>query len=126
MNEAQIKKNKLFFELIEYVNELKENSDEIRRYSMDMFERANDQFERQNDKVFNINLYILIRLYKNEYNKIKKENSEFTLKEYYDFIESIDMNDDIREAYIRMPKMLAENKILSYITDTPNFMSMIR
>lgn len=126
MNETQAKKTKLFFELVEYVNELKENSDEIRRYSRDMFERPNDKFEIQNDRVFNINLYVLIRLYKKEYNKIKSENGEFTLKEYYDFIESIDMNDVIREAYIRMPKMLGENKILSYITDMPSFMSMIR
>ena len=72
MNETQIKRNKLFFELIEYVNDLKENSDEIRRYSMDMFESSCDEFEEQNDKVFNINLYVLIRLYKKEYNKIKK------------------------------------------------------
>lgn len=126
MNDVQARKNKLFFELVEYVNDLKENSDEIRRYSMDMFEQSKDIFEEQNDRVFNINLYILIRLYKDEYNKIKKEKGKFTLKEYYDFIERIEMNDVIREAYIRMPKMLAENKILSYITDMPSFMSMIR
>lgn len=133
MNESQKKKGKLFFELLEYVSELKENSDEIRQYSEEFFQKPivarynqMDTFESQNDKVFNINLYILIRLYKKEYNKIVKEKGKFTLEEYYDFIESIDLKDIIRELYMKMPSMVAENKILSYVTDMPSFMSMIK
>ena len=133
MNESQIQKRKLFFELLDYVSELKENSDEIRQYSKEFFQKPivarynqMDTFESQNDKVFNINLYILIRLYKKEYNKIVKEKSKFTLEEYYDFIESVDLKDIMRELYMKMPSMVAENKILSYVTDMPSFMSMIK
>lgn len=126
MTENQIRRRKLFYELINYVDELKENADEIRTYSSDMFKESNDSFELQNDKVFNINLYVLIRLYKKEYNKIVKEKGKFTLDEYYDFIESIDLKDIMRELYMKMPSMIAENKILSYVTDMPSFMSMIK
>lgn len=126
MNEAQIKRNKLFYELINYVNELKENSDEIRRYSKDMFKSPVDEFEIQNDKVFNINLYVLIRLYKKEYNELIKQKGSFTLDVYYEFIESIGLKDIMLEAYSKMPKMVGENKILSYVTDMPSFLSMIR
>ena len=119
-------KKEASYELINYVDELKENADEIRTYSSDMFKESNDSFELQNDKVFNINLYVLIRLYKKEYKKIVKEKGKFTLDEYYDFIESIDLKDIMRELYMKMPSMIAENKILSYVTDMPSFMSMIK
>ncbi|MBQ9024465.1 MAG: hypothetical protein IJ105_04510 [Bacilli bacterium] len=126
MDEIQLKKTKLFYELVEYVNELKENSDEIRRYSKDMFEEAEDDFERQNDRVFNINLYILIRLYKKEYNQMKNERGHFNLDDYYDFIDSIGLNDKMNEVYSKLPKMIARNEIVPYVTDNPSFMSMIR
>ena len=126
MSETDLKKVRLFNELVDYVNELKENSDEIRRYSKDMFEEASDSFEEQNDRVFNINLYILIRLYKKEYNQMKKERGHFNLEDYYDFLDTIVLDDKMRETYARLPKMVARNEIVPYITDNPSFMSMIR
>ena len=126
MSETDLKKVRLFNELVDYVNELKENSDEIRRYSKDMFEEASDSFEEQNDRVFNINLYILIRLYKKEYNQMKKERGHFNLEDYYDFLDTIVLDDKMRESYAGLPKMVAINEIVPYITDNPSFMSMIR
>ena len=126
MNKKELERRKLFFELINYVSDLKENSDEIRAYSKEMFTYARDTFEKQNDKVFDINLFILIRLYKKEYNALKQERNQFTLKEYYDFVEGINLPDKIYEMYIKMPKMLSRDKIIPYITDMPSFLSMTR
>ena len=126
MNQKELEKRKLFFELIKYVSDLKENSDEIKEHSKEMFSRARDTFEKQNDKVFDINLFILIRLYKKEYNAIKKERGKFSLAEYYDFVESINLPDNIYEMYVKMPKMMSQNKIISYITDMPSFLNMVK
>ena len=126
MNQMELERRKLFFELIKYVSDLKENSDEIREYSKEMFTYARDTFEKQNNKVFDINLFILIRLYKKEYNALKQERGQFSLNEYYDFVESIDLPDNIYEMYMKMPKMLSQDKIISYITDMPSFLSMVR
>lgn len=126
MNEMQAEKKKLFEQLVEYVNGLKENSDEIRRYSKDMFEEPIDSFEEQNDRVFNINLYILIRLYKKEYNQFKSERGHFNLNDYYDFIDSLGLNDKIYEVYTMLPNIIARDEIVPYITDNPSFMSMIK
>ena len=126
MNKKELERRKLFFELIKYVSDLKENSDEIREYSKEMFSYARDTFEMQNDKVFDINLFILIRLYKKEYNELKKERGKFSLNEYYDFVESIDLPDNIYEMYIKMPKMLSQDRIISYITDMPSFLNMVK
>lgn len=135
MTNKQLKRIKLFYELINQVNSLKKDSDNIHRYSEDIFipldecvekEEKLDSLQIQNDKVFNVNLYVLVKLYEDEYNQIKEEKGKFTLEEYYEFIEKIGLNDKVDIFYSRMPKMIEKNEILSYVTDNPSFMSMIR
>ena len=127
MNEKKLKRIKVLYELLEYIDDLRENDDEINKFTenINLFTEARDSFEEQNDKVFNINLYILIRLYKKEYNEFVKTRKILTRDDYYDFVESLDLNDTIKEEYLKMPKLVGQNKILSYITDSPSFMCMI-
>ena len=69
MDEKKLKRTKILYELYDYIDDLKVNDDEIKKFTDDinLFIKPRDSFEEQNDKVFNINLYILIRLYKKEY-----------------------------------------------------------
>lgn len=125
MTKEELERKKLFFELLKRVEKLKENSTGVYKYSNDIFEKATDIFENQNDKVFDINMYILSQLYTEEFEEIQK-NNKFSLNDYYDLIERLDLPDIMYEAYIKMPKMISKNKILSYVTDIPSFISMIR
>ena len=127
MNEKKLKRIKVLYELLDYIDDLKENDDEINKFTDDinLFMEPRDSFEEQNDKVFNINLYILIRLYKKEYNEFVKTRKIVTKDDYFDFIETLDLNDTIKEEYLKMPIIVGQNKILSYITDSPSFMGMI-
>lgn len=135
MTNKQLDRIKLFYELISKVDSLKKDSNDIHRYSEDIFipleecaekEEKLDSLQKQNDKVFNINLYVLVKLYEDEYNQIKEEKGKFTLEEYYEFIERIGLNDKVDIFYTKMPTMIEKNEILSYVTDNPSFMSMIR
>ena len=127
MDKYRLKRIKVLYELLDYIDDLKENDDEINKFTNDinLFMPPRDSFEKQNDKVFNINLYILIRLYKKEYNNFIKERKKFNKEDYFDFVETLNIDDTIKEEYLKMPKIVGENKILSYITDSPSFMSMI-
>lgn len=127
MDEKKLKRSKILYELFDYIDDLKVNDDEIKKFTDDinLFIKPRDSFEEQNDKVFNINLYILIRLYKKEYNEFVKTRKIYNRDDYYDFVESLDLNDTIKEEYLKMPKIVGQNKILSYITDSPSFMGMI-
>ena len=127
MDKYRLKRIKVLYELLDYIDDLKENDDEINKFTNDinLFMPPRDSFEKQNDKVFNINLYILIKLYKKEYNNFIKERKKFNKEDYFDFVETLNIDDTIKEEYLKMPKIVGENKILSYITDSPSFMSMI-
>jgi hypothetical protein len=87
-------------------------------------QNTDGDFEKQNNKVFMINLYILIKLYNKEFNSIKEKYGEFKLDQYYELVENLDLPDSIHEMYISMPKMINNNKILSYATDIPSYMGM--
>lgn len=135
MSEADLKKVKLFNELILKVEKFKKNADKLHKFSEDIFVPLKesvdegeeiDLLQKQNDKVFNINMYILVKLYTKEYREIRRKKGKFTLEEYYEFIETIGLNDKVDTFYSRMPSMIAKNQILSYVTDNPSFMSMIR
>lgn len=126
MNETSLKKQKILYELIEKVEEIKKTG-EIINIDFDLeFKECKDDFEKQNQRVFNINAYIITKLYKEEYEKIKEEKGQFKLAEYYEFIESLDLPDKISEYYIKMPHVVTNNRILSYITDIPSFMGIIK
>ena len=86
----------------------------------------NSSFEKQNEKVFNINLYILMKLFKNEIDELRDENGKFGLKEYYTLIENLNLPNTIYDLYYNMPKIIEENKILSYATDIPSFVGIKR
>ncbi|MBP3635181.1 MAG: hypothetical protein J6J17_01805 [Bacilli bacterium] len=126
MDETTIKKHKLLFELVNEVDNIKQ-TDEIIDIDFNLgFKESISDFERHNDKVFNINVYIITRLFKGEYEKIKEEKGKFTLEEYYEFIDGLDLPDIIQEYYIKMPQMVAQNKILSYVTDIPSYLDIIK
>ncbi len=126
MNKIDIKKQELLNSLIEEVEALKESTN----FSTDGFDdiflqkKKNSSFEDQNERVFNINMYILVRLYKTEIDQIKKEKGKFGIDEYYDLIENLQLPVSIYRLYAEMPKRIEQNKILSYATDIPSFMGM--
>lgn len=126
MNETSLKKQKLLYELIDKVEDFKKNDDSIKIDFYPEFTECIGDFEKQNEKVYKINFYIITRLFSEEYEKIKTERGKFTIDEYYDFIESLNLPDKIYELYIRMPQNIMNNKILSYITDIPSFMGIIK
>ena len=126
MNEITLKKYKLLLELADKVEEMKK-SDEFIDIDFDLgINKNSGNFEKQNDKVFRINMYVITKLFKSEYEEIKKKNEKFTLDEYYDFIENLKLPDTIYELYMKMPNMIKDNKILSYITDIPSFMGIVK
>lgn len=110
--------------LIDEVNELKVYNDlENKLFSSEMG-LCNDKFEKHNMDVFKINIYILGKLFKNELNEFTKDKDKITLDDYYYFIESLELPLVLHELYMKMPCMLVNRKILSYVTDLPSFMGI--
>lgn len=120
----QEKLNKLY-KLIDTVDELKKS--EILANDLDIrFEdRAkNCTFEEINERTFNINIYVLMKLYKDEIEEIKKEKGKFGLEEYYGLIESLELPDALDSLYMEMPKRFKMNKKISCATEIPSFMGL--
>lgn len=128
MNKDDIRRKKLLYGIIEEVEALKESTNfSTSGFDIIFTEKKKDSsFEDQNERVFNINMYILMRLFKEEIIQIKKEKGKFGINEYYDLIEKLDLPDSIYRLYIEMPDRIKQNKILSYATDIPSFMGMIK
>lgn len=117
-------KKKTKKEVFEEILEIIDNVKKVSSYTSDIFDI--DSFREQNDKVFNLNVYVLIRLYQDEYNEFMKTRDKFDLNAYYDFVDSIGLSDKMTEVYAKMPKTLARDEIVPYVTDVPSFMSMIK
>lgn len=126
MNKELLKRHEFLCSLVDEVNSLKECNNDITNEFVFMFTNKNDSslFEEQNDRVFNINLYILRRLFNKEIKDIEKETGKFGLDEYYTLIESLELPETIYRLYMEMPIRHQENKILSYATDIPSFMGI--
>ena len=122
MNEIKESKIKLLHTLIDEVNNIKKNNSNL---ELDLnLPSSKCNYEMENAKIFYTNLYILLKVYNKEIMVMKDKQGNFSIEEYYMFIESINLPDSIYELYIRMPEMLSKNKKLSYATDIPSFMGM--
>lgn len=128
MDKNAIKRHQMLCSLVDEVNSLKECNNDLINEFVFMFPRKNKSclFEEQNDRVFNINLYILRRLFKEEIKKLEKTTGKFGIEEYYTLIESLELPETIYRLYMDMPTRHMENKILSYATDIPSFMGIKR
>ena len=122
MNEIKESKIKLLHTLIDEVNNIKKNNSNLELDLNLPVSKCN--YEMENTKIFYTNLYILLKVYNKEIMVMKDKKGNFSIEEYYMFIESINLPDSIYELYIRMPEMLSKNKKLSYATDIPSFMGM--
>lgn len=126
MNKTDINRIKLLNNLFDEVKILKESTN----FSTDGFDsifpkkKDDSSFENQNERVFNINMYILVRLFKSEIDQIREEKGKFGIEEYYDLIESLELPVSIYELYADMPSRIEQNRILSYATDIPSYMGM--
>lgn len=121
-------RNEILYNIFDEVENLKRH-EYVEKVNIDInFDDVidNSSFEKQNEKVFNINLYILMRLYKDKIDALRDENGEFGINEYYELLENLNLPDTIYDLYYNMPKIVEQNKILSYATDIPSFMGMIR
>ena len=121
-------KNEILYSIYDEVEKLKKY-EYVEKVNIDInFDDVIDNcsFEKQNEKVFNINLYVLMKLYKNEIDSLRDENGKFGIDEYYELLENLNLPDYIYDLYYNMPKTIEKNKILSYVTDIPSFMGMIR
>ncbi len=123
MGEVNIRKLNMLNEILDEMKNI--NTDEI---NIDYFnlEEPIDDFDFQNIHVFKMNLYILMKLYKEEIDKIKMEKGKFELDEYYLLLESINLPVKLYQLYIKMPEFINNKRILSYTTDIPSFMGMIK
>lgn len=128
MSKSNIKIQQILSSLIEEVEIMKESTN----FSKNEFDiifsdkRKDSSFENQNERVFNVNMYILMRLFKEEIKQIKNEKGKFGISEYYDLVEGLELPDSIYHLYMEMPDRVMQNKILSYATDIPSFMGIKR